>query len=113
MKREVIYSTKLSVRNILKAQENARPTTVWLLGSVERQTDRKLLGFIPLPDRYVWSILTVEEIEAKNGTKSRILKDDELTFESKKRLGEERLNMEEWLRGKCKEYKKMKYGKRG
>ena len=112
MKREIIYTTKQSVRNILKAKEGAQPSTIWLFGAVERQTKRRLLGFIPLPDRYVWSIVTVEEIETKKGTKSRLPKEDSLTFDSRKRLQDERLHMEEWLRGKCKEYRK-KYGNRG
>ena len=105
MKREIIYTTKQSVRNTLHATQGAQPSTVWLLGAVERHTERKLLGFIPLPNRYVWSIVMVEEIETKKGTKSRLPKEDSLTFDSRKRLSEARLAMEKLLRHKCKEYK--------
>lgn len=109
MKKEIVYRTKLSVKNILGLRSK-QPKTVWLEGMVERVAGRRLLRVIPLPDRYVW---TVEAVEETDGASAVRLDEKGLTFESKKRLGEERLNMEEWLRGKCKEYKKMKYGKRG
>lgn len=108
MKKEIIYRTQIGVNGVL-AQESFGARKVTLKGVIARCTERKLLGIIPLPDCYKWEVQTVETVKTKAGDTDRTLREDRLTFESRKRLAEERQNLEAWLRNKCKDYRK-KYG---
>lgn len=105
MKKEIVYRTKQSVNNLIGEWGGLCSMTVFLIGAVERQTERRLFGAIPLPDRYVWSITTEEEYTDLDNSNVGIEEKKKLTFESQKRLGEARLAMEKLLRHKCKEYK--------
>lgn len=113
MKKEIIYRTQISVKGIL-TKDSFAERRVSLIGVIKRCTERKLLGCIPLPDCYKHEVTAYEFVETGKimtllgGTWFEI-DEDKLTFESKKRLAEERQNLEAWLRGKCNEYKK-KYG---
>lgn len=108
MKKEIIYRTQISVKGVL-SKESYGARRVTLKGVIARCTERKLLGIIPLPDCYKWEVQTMETIKTKAGDKDKTLREDWLTFESKKRIAEERQSLESWLRNKCKEYKK-RYG---
>ena len=111
MNKEIIYRTQITVKDIL-AKDPSAERRVLLKGEIARCTNRRLLGIIPLPDSYKWETMAVETVKAKSGDMERALHENTLTFESRKRLAEERLALETWLRGKCKEYRR-KYGKRG
>ena len=102
MKKEIIYRTQISVNNINTPLASKR---VLLRGIITRCTSRKLLNIIPLPDGYKWEIEVRESIRKGRGYAQRPLNEDCLTFESRKRLAEERQNLEAWLRNKCKEYR--------
>lgn len=104
MKKEIIYRTQIGVNGVL-SKESFGARRVTLRGVIARCTERKLLGFISLPDCYKWEIQTLETVKTKAGDKDRTLREEWLTFESKKRLAEERQNLEAWMRNKCKEYR--------
>lgn len=108
MKKKIIYRTQISVNGVL-TKESFGARRVVLNGMIARCTERKLFGVIPLPNCYKWETQTLEKMETKDGEIDRTLREEWLTFESKKRLAEERLSLETWLRNKCKEYRK-KYG---
>lgn len=103
--REIVYRTQTNIDG-LRFKGEPKETYIVLKGTVARVTQRKLFGFIPLPDKWMWEIgmfdirsKTVSEKECKNI----------FSFDTFKRLSEERLYMERMLRNKCKDYKK-KYG---
>lgn len=103
MKRETVYRTQTNIDG-LRFKGESKETYIILKGTVARVTQRKLFGFIPLPDKWVWNISmfdirskTVSEKECKNI----------FSFDTFKRLSEERLDMERMLRNKCKDYKKI------
>lgn len=103
MKRETVYRTQTNIDG-LRFKGESKETYIILKGTVARVTQRKLFGFIPLPDKWVWEISmfdirskTVSEKECKNI----------FSFDTFKRLSEERLDMERMLRNKCKDYKKI------
>ena len=113
MKKEIIYRTQISVNGIL-TKGSFSERRVLLIGVVVRCTKRKLLGFIPLPNCYKYEAMPYEIVSGANmrdhegyiiGDYQKPLNEKFITFESRKRLAEERLNLEAWLRNKCKEYK--------
>lgn len=104
MKKEIIYRTQIDVNGVL-TKESFGARSVTLKGVIARCTERRLLGIIPLPDCYKWEVQTVETVKTKAEDKDRTLREEWLTFESRKRLAEERQDLEAWLRNKCKEYR--------
>lgn len=115
MKKEIVCTTQISVKGIL-TKDTHEERRVTLKGVIARCTERKLLGFMPLKPTYKYEITAMETVRptvmTKIGEFERPLCDTKnLTFESRKRLAEERQNLEAWLRNKCNEYKK-KYGTR-
>lgn len=110
MKKEIIYRTQTTVMGMLR-DGSTNEVRVLLKGEIARCTDRRLLGVIPLPDRYKWKVTVGEQVKIGRGCAIQSLNENSLTFNSRKCLTKERLYMEGWLRNKCKEYKK-KYGKR-
>ena len=103
MKREIVYRTQINIDE-LRFKGDVKETYIILKGTVARVSQRVLFGFIPLPDKWVWNMSmfdirskTVSEKECKNI----------FSFDTFKRLSEERLDMERMLRNKCKDYKKI------
>ena len=104
MKREIVYRIQTNIDG-LRFKGEPIETYIILKGTVARVTQRKLFGFIPLPDKWMWEISmfdikskTVSEKECKNI----------FSFNTFKQLSETRLDMERMLRSKCKYYRECK-----
>lgn len=114
MKKEVVYRVHQEIKDVCLGPEwNSSVYTISLAvleGHVTRHTQRKLLGIIPLPDKYAWHIDTWVSLTGTKCDGWHKGSEEHLSFESRKRIAEERLKMEFFLRKKCHEYKK-KFGK--
>lgn len=114
MEKRIIYRTEVSVSNMmLEAEREIRicgeeVNMVYLTGCISRSSQRKLLGIIPLPDKYTYKVCPHIYVRNKYTDKVSKAKPNVLSFESKKRLMEEKQNLESWLRNKCKQYKQSK-----
>lgn len=102
MKREIIYRKQKGVIG-LHSNSEYEAREVLLKGTITRCTERRLFGIIPLKDKYEC------KIEIIPGTKQgRTLYVKKLTFESQKRVAQEKRELEAFLTNKCKEYKNKK-----
>lgn len=108
MNKLTVYRTQITVDNIYSREQHIKVRAM-LKAKIEMCTERKLLGIIPLPDCYRYTVSAQETIHSKAGDIEIPLGEQRLTHESRKRLAEERMHLEAWLNNKCKEYKK-KYG---
>lgn len=112
MEKRIIYFTEVSVSNMMLEAEKSMKNCgeeideVCLMGCILRRSQRKLLGIIPLPNKYTYKVSP--HIYVRNKYTVRSAKPNELSFESKKRLMEETQNLKSWLRNKCKQYKQSK-----
>lgn len=82
---------------------------VYLMGLILRRSQRKLLGIIPLSNKYTYKVFTHIFVRNKYTGSVHATVPSLLSFESKKRLMEETQNLESWLRNKCKQYKQSKH----
>lgn len=114
MKKELVYRVLQEVKDVsLNPEWHSSVYTISLAvleGHVTRHTQRKLLGIIPLPDKYAWHIDTWVSLTGVKCDGWHKGSEENLSIESRKRIAEERLKMEFFLRKKCHEYKK-KFGK--
>lgn len=114
MKKELVYRVLQEVKDVsLNPEWHSSVYTISLAvleGYVTRHTQRKLLGVIPLADKYVWRVDTLVSLTGVKCDGWHKGNEEHLSFESRKRIAEERLKMEFFLRKKCHEYKK-KFGK--
>lgn len=109
MKKEIVYKTVASVSNV-RLEEDKREWNVMVSGYVIRNSGRKLLWLIPLPDKYSRKV-SVTRFDGKiTVTDERSLL--RYTFDSRKRVMTKRNEIENTLKEKCKEYRRQ-YGKRG
>lgn len=114
MKKRIIYSTEVSVSNMMLEAEREikicgeEVKMVYLTGSILRSSQRKLLGIIPLPNKYTYKVFPHIYVRNKYTDTVSTAKPNVLSFESKERLMEETQNLESWLRNKCKQYKQSK-----
>lgn len=51
--REIVYRTQTNIDG-LRFKGEPKETYIVLKGTVARVTQRKLFGFIPLPDKWMW-----------------------------------------------------------
>lgn len=115
MEKRIIYSTEVSVSNMMLEAEKEmmicgeEVKMVYLTGYILRCSQRKLLGIIPLPNKYTYKVFPHIFVRNKYTDTVSTAKPNVLSFESKKRLMEEKQNIESFLRKKCNDYKK--YGK--
>lgn len=115
MEKRIIYSTEVSVSNMMLEVEKEMKICgeevkkVFLIGHILRSSQRKLFGIIPLPDKYTYKVYPHIHVRNKYNSKVSTAEPNVLSFESKKRLMEEKQNIESFLRKKCNDYKK--YGK--
>lgn len=108
MKREIIYRTQCTVKDVLT--DNGKKAHVEVCGEIARVKGKRFCAF-KLPDRYVHRTWLIEYVETVGGTFGPFkcgLK--RLSFESVKRIMEVELLMNMVLKAKCHEYKK-KFGK--
>lgn len=114
MKKELVYRVLQEVKDVsLNPEWHSSVYTLSLavlVGYVTRHTQRKLLGVIPLADKYVWRVDTLVSLTGTKCDGWHKGSEENLSIESRKRIAEERLKMEFFLRKKCHEYKK-KFGK--
>lgn len=119
MEKRIIYSTEVTVSNMmLEAEKGVKICSeevkeVSIMGHIYRYSRRKMFGLIPLPDKYVYEVCPRLLVRNKYTNEVYMKALSTLSFESKKRLMEEKQNLESWLRNKCNEcneYKK-EYGK--
>ena len=106
-KEDVVYQECGYVTNLL--DEGMIKVTACLVGKIVRVSNRRLLRFIRLKDKYVYSIKMCNlrrTVETIKGPIEEPLTEARLTFESKKRVGVERYILERKLINKCHEYKK-------
>ena len=114
MEKRIIYRTEVSVSNMmLDAERQIRicgeeVKMVYLTGHILRYSQRKLLGIIPLPNKYTYEVCPHIYVRNKYTDTISKAKPNVLSFESKKRLMEETQNLESRLRNKCKQYKQSK-----
>lgn len=110
MKKELVYRVLQEVKDVsLNPEWHSSVYTISLAvleGHVTRHTQRKLLGVIPLADKYVWRVDTLVSLTGVKCDGWHKGNEEHLSFESRKRIAEERLKMEFFLRKKCHEYKK-------
>lgn len=110
MKKELVYRVLQEVKDVsLNPEWHSSVYTISLAvleGHVTRHTQRKLLGVIPLADKYVWRVDTWVSLTGTKCDGWHKGNEEHLSFESRKRIAEERLKMEFFLRKKCHEYKK-------
>lgn len=99
MKRETVYRTQQSVIG-LHADSEYEAREILLKSSITRYTERCLFGIIPLKNKYEWKI----EIIPGTNKQGRTLDLKKLTFESQKRVAQEKRELESYLINKCKEY---------
>lgn len=115
MEKRIIYSTEVTVSNMmLEAEKGMKICSeevkeVSIMGNISRHSRRKLFGLIPLPDKYVYEVYPRLFVRNKYTHTVYMRALSYLSFESKKRLMEEKQNIESFLRKKCNDYKK--YGK--
>lgn len=115
MEKRIIYSTEVSVSNMMLEAEKEMKICgeevkmVYLTGHILRSSQRKLFGIIPLPDKYTYKVCPHIHVRNKYTSRVSTAEPNVLSFESKKRLMEEKQNIESFLRKKCNDYKK--YGK--
>ena len=105
MKKEVIFEKHKKVAALMRVDRLFAIRAV-IKGRIIRCTERKLLGVIPLPDRYKSETEVVEIYETKNGEEERNLDEEMLTYPSRRDLIEERLEYASWLRERCRWYEK-------
>lgn len=114
MEKRIIYSTEVSVSNMMLEAEREiklcgeEVKMVYLTGYILRCSQRKLLGIIPLPNKYTYKVFPHIYVSNKYTDTVSTAKPNVLSFESKKRLMEETRDLESWLRNKCKQYKQSK-----
>lgn len=108
MKQTIVYKTEKDIDNIYSVNSKGKRHAL-LRGIVKHQTNRRLLGLIPIPDRYVWSISVSDIVKTRNGAFAKDMNEEMLTFESRKILMSEKQDLKVLLANKCKDYKK-KYG---
>lgn len=114
MEKRIIYSTEVSVSNMMLEAEREMKICgeeideVYLMGLILRRSQRKLFGIIPLPNKYTYKVFPHIYVRNKYTNKVSSVRPNVLSFESKKRLMEETRNLESWLRNKCKQYKQSK-----
>lgn len=114
MEKRIIYSTEVSVSNMMLEVEKEMKICgeevkkVFLIGHILRSSQRKLFGIIPLPDKYTYKVCPHIHVRNKYTSRVSTAEPNVLSFESKKRLMEESQNLESWLRNKCKLYKQSK-----
>lgn len=107
MKKRVMYRTEVSVDNmILEAEKGIKICSkevkeVLLIGYIFHCSERKLFGMIPLPNKYTYKIYSCMYVRNKYTGRVYTAKPSVLSFESKKRLMEEKQKLESWLRNKC------------
>ena len=104
MKRETIYRTQKGIIG-LHSDSEYEAREVLLKGTITRCTERRLFGIIPFKDKYECKT----EIILGTNKQGRTLDVKKLTFESQKRVSQEKRELESYLINKCKEYKN-KYG---
>lgn len=115
MDKRVIYITKKPVYGMLldeweKVQRCCNDLEeVFLYGIIEHHSQRKMLGIIPLPDKYTYKVFPHIHVRNKYTSRVSTAEPNVLSFESKKRLMEEKQNLESRLRNKCKQYKQSKH----
>lgn len=111
MDKGVVYIIKMPVYGMLldewkKIQRVCNDLEkVLLYGIIEHHTQRKLLGIIPLPDKYVCKVYP--QILVRNCYNDRIYEAElsALSFGSQRLLMCDVLNLESRLRNKCEELK--------
>lgn len=114
MEKRIIYCTKVTVSNMkLEAEREIKICgeeieEVYLLGIIWRCSQRKLFGIISLSDKYKYKVSPRMFVRNKYTNDIYTKISSLLSFESKKRLMEEKQNLESWLRNKCKQYKQSK-----
>ncbi len=114
MEKRIIYSDKCTIKNLMLEAEKSMKICgeeideVYLMGLILRRSQRKLLGIIPLPNKYTYKVFPHIYVRNKYTDTVSTAKPNVLSFESKKRLMEETRNLESWLRNKCKQYKQSK-----
>ena len=114
MEKRIIYHTEVTVSNMmLEAEKEMKICSEevkmsYLTGCISHYSQRKLLGIIPLPDKYTYKVCPHIYVRNKYTDKVSTAKPNVLSSESKKRLMEETQNLESWLRNKCKQYKQSK-----
>ena len=114
MEKRIIYRTEVTVSNMMleagKKMEicSEEVKEVFLTGYISHYSQRKLFGLIPLPDKYVYNVYPYLFVSNKYTNEIYVKAPSSLSFESKKRLMEEKQNLESWLRNKCKQYKQSK-----
>ena len=99
MKREIIYRKQKCVIG-LHSDSEYEAREVLLKGTITRCTERRMFGIIPLKDKYECK---TENIPGTN-KQGRTLDVKKLTFESQKRVFQEKRELEAFLTNKCKEY---------
>lgn len=114
MEKRIIYRTEVTVSNMMLEAEkrmeicSEEVKEVYLAGYISHYSQRKLFGLIRLPDKYVYNVYPHLIVRNKYTNKVYVKALNVLSFESKKRLMEEKQNLESWLRNKCKQYKQSK-----
>lgn len=114
MEKRIIYRTEVTVSNMmLEAEKGVKICSeeveeVFLAGYISHYSGRKLFGIIRLPDKYVYKVYPHLIVCNKYTNKVYVKSPNSLSFESKKRLMEEKQNLESWLCNKCKQYKQSK-----
>lgn len=105
-KEDVVYQECSYIIDLL--DEEMVKVTACLVGKIVRVSNRRLLRFIRLKDKYVYSIKICSlkrTVETIKGPIEEPLTEARLTFESKKHIGVERYSLERKLINKCNEYK--------
>ena len=100
MKREIIYIAQKGIIG-LHSDSEYESREVLLKGTITRCTERRLFGIIPLKDKYECKT----EIIPGTNKQGRTLDVKKLTFESQKRVAQEKRELEAFLANKCKVYK--------
>lgn len=100
MKREIIYIAQKSITQ-LHEEGNYEEKEVLLKSTITKYTKRRLFGIIPLRDKYEFKIEVIP-VTNKHG---RTLNVKKLTFESQKRVVQQKRELEAFITNKCKEYK--------
>lgn len=111
MDKRIIYITQKLVYGMLldewgKVQRCCNDLEdVFLWGIIEHHSQRKMLGIIPLPDKYVCKVYP--QILVRNSYNNRIYEAElsVLSFGSQRLLKWDALDLESRLRNKCEEFK--------
>lgn len=111
MVKRIVYRTKISVYDMIldECKKNKcswnKLEEVWLYGIIEYHSQRKLLGIIPLPNKYVYKVYP--RILVRNTYNDMIYDETPriLSFCSKRQLMWDTLTLESRLRNKCEEFR--------